>query len=150
MLKTQRLMPQVAGANSTKASRGRIIARKSTGCVLHDEEVPRYRDRKTKLVQVDERQMQPSKISRYEDGDSFGPHTDATSPPDWRGGVYSDSDVFSDLPRARLGTSFCQHPGANVVATVFVYLNDVPRGGRTRWRYTPSDPAFYDRPSCGA
>eukprot|EP01043_Picozoa_sp_COSAG02_P078299 COSAG02_NODE_17560_length_995_cov_0.897321_1_plen_83_part_10 len=31
--------------------------------------------------------------------------------------------------------------------TIFVYLNDVESGGRTRWRYTKNDPSFYDAPS---
>ena len=31
--------------------------------------------------------------------------------------------------------------------TVFVYLNDVQKCGRTRWRWTTDDPSFYDNPS---
>ena len=42
--------------------------------------------------------------------------------------------------------------------TIFVYLNNVHKGGRTRWRWTNHDAAlggehgtrFYDRPNCGS
>jgi hypothetical protein len=30
--------------------------------------------------------------------------------------------------------------------TIFVYLNDVATGGRTRWRWTEHDRTFYDAP----
>jgi hypothetical protein len=46
---------------------------------------------------------------------------------------------------------------SNRIMTIFVYLNDVRNGGRTRWRWTNHDSAiggehgtrFYDRPDCG-
>jgi hypothetical protein len=148
LFKTQHLRPQEVGAASALArGKASFTDRKSNGCVLHNEELPKFRKRIAKLGQTQESHMQCSKISRYKTGDRFTAHTDATSPPDWRGGVYSDTDVYSDLPRARIGTSFCEHPGANVTMTVFVYLNNVTSGGRTRWRYTTSDPSFYDQPS---
>ena len=48
-------------------------------------------------------------------------------------------------------------PGVNRMVTIFIYLNDVKRGGRTRWRWLQHDAGrrgsrddFYERPGPGS
>ena len=62
MLKSQRMLPQSSGMVGALARSG---SRQSQGCILHPEEVPRFRDRIQKLTRVDESQLQPLKLSRY-------------------------------------------------------------------------------------
>ena len=71
-------------------------------------------------------------------------HSDCDTP----GTMGSDkTDFFNDRLRQTEGTGTrCPYPRANRHMTVFVYLNDVAKGGRTRWRWVHEDPSFYSRP----
>ena len=105
--------------------------RKSSGMQLHNEEVPRFRARIANLTGQHMDQLQPLKISRYERGDRFGAHSDAMP----KGSVGADrTDFYGDRERKTRGVKAVPHPGGNRFMTVFVYLSDVARGGRTRWR----------------
>lgn len=90
-------------------------ARTSTGCVLHREEVAGLRRRIARLALVDETQLQPLKVSRYESGQRFAEHCDAV---DGNGAVDDENDYYADGPRAARGTRGCPHPGANRFVTV--------------------------------
>jgi hypothetical protein len=122
----------------------KIGKRKSSGAQLHPEEVPEFRARIANLTQQKLAQLQPLKISRYDPGDSFGPHSDAVP----RGGVGTDpTDFYGDKDRKALGPKAVPYPGGNRFMTVFVYLNDVEDGGRTRWRKLTYKPSFYENPT---
>jgi hypothetical protein len=138
--KAKRLTPQQSGA-----AEGRASKRRSSGCLLHTEEVPTFRERVAALTAQDTSQLQPLKISRYRAGDFFGPHTDAMSsgPGKLRENPH---DAGGDLHRAKLGVTAAPYPGGNRFMTMFVYLNDVEHGGRTRWRWVHEDSSFYDHP----
>ena len=117
--------------------------RKSSGMQLHNEEVPRFRARIANLTGQHMEQLQPLKISRYERGDRFGAHSDAMP----SGPVGADqTDYYGDRERKTRGVKAVPHPGGNRFMTVFVYLSDVARGGRTRWRNLTYKPGFYDKP----
>jgi hypothetical protein len=120
-------------------------ARTSTGCCLHRAEVPGFRSRVARLARVPESHLQPLKISRYERGQAFAEHCDAV---DGAGDVDDEHDYYADWPRVSRGTRGCPQPGANRFCTVFVYLNEVAVGGGgcTRFAWTDSCPAFYERP----
>ena len=118
--------------------------RTSTGCVLHRDESQQLRRRIAALANVGEAQLQPLKVSRYEKGQHFAEHCDAV---DGDGEVDTEVDYYADRARRTRGTRACPHPGANRFVTVFVYLNDVKEGGRTRWRWTKSVPGFYAAPA---
>ena len=84
-------------------------------------------------------------------------HTDAVRG-DLRGARADPKDWWADESRGRHGVPSAPFPGCNRIMTIFVYLNSVPRGGRTLWRWTDYDAAlggthgstFYDRPSAGS
>ena len=106
--------------------------RTSRSVVPQNAEVAGLRDRLATLVGVQLSQMQPLKITRYDAGGVFMRHTDCTealrAAADAAGDAASDAGVFP-----------------NRYCTVLLYLNDVPRGGRTCWRWRDSDPSFYAR-----
>ena len=132
-------------------------ARTSAGCTLQNGEVSRLRQRIAGLTHLSEAHMQPLKVSRYQTGQRFDIHTDA-----WRGDLRGrrppPSDFWADRARAKRGVPGAAIPGVNRIVTVFVYLNTVLRGGRTRWRWLDHDArdgggegaAFYDRPRPGS
>jgi len=131
--------------------------RSSMGCSMRNEEVPTLRARLAALANVSLTQMQPLKVSRYTAGDRFDVHTDAVRG-DLRGRPASPDDWWADRERLKHGVVGAPISGANRIATIFVFLNTVERGGRTRWRWTNHDAAlggshgtrFYERPSHGA
>ena len=131
--------------------------RTSTGCVMRNEEVPTLRERFANLVGVALSQLQPMKISRYRRGDRFDIHTDAIRG-DLRDEQPTVDDWWADRQRSVRGVVGAPFAGCNRVATLFVYLNSVSHGGRTRWRWTDHDAAvggslgatFYDTPRVGA
>ena len=141
------LLLQKAKKMTPQHSRGtgnKIGKRKSSGVQLHVEEVPEFRARIANLTGQQLEQLQSLKISRYDPGDSFGPHSDASP----HGGVGADpTDFYGDRKRKTLGQKAVPYPGGNRFMTVFVYLNDVENGGRTRWRKLTYDPSFYDDPT---
>ena len=96
--------------------------RTSRSVVPQNSEVAGLRDRLAALVGVQLSQMQPLKITRYDAGGVFMRHTDCT-----------------EALRAAAGML------PNRFCTVLLYLNDVPRGGRTCWRWRDTDPSFYAR-----
>ena len=106
--------------------------------MLRDEEVPSLRKRFAALAGVGLSQCQPLKVSRYCSGERFDCHTDAIRG-DLRGGELEADDWFADRRRARHGVPGAPFPGVNRIATIFVYLNTVARGGRTRWRWLDYD-----------
>ena len=139
--KAKNLAPQTSAQ-----AEGDKETRKSTGCVLHNEEVPRLLERMAQLVRVPQSHMQALKISRYDKGDSFGKHSDSISGGNQALGT-DPEDFWNDTKRATEGCgAFCPHANAVEFITIFVYLNDVESGGRTRWRYTKDDPSFYEAP----
>lgn len=107
--------------------------------------VPEFRARIANLTGQRLEQLQPTKLSRYDRGDSFAPHSDAVP---GGGGLGADrTDFYGDRARKDFGQKVVPYPGGNRFMTVFVYLNDVERGGRTRWRKLTYKPSFYDSPT---
>jgi len=131
--------------------------RSSHGTTVRHEEVPTLRSRLAKLAGVSLGQLQPLKVSRYRRGERFDIHTDAVRG-DLRGASASDDDWWADRARVEHGVVGAPIAGVNRIITIFVYLNTVGEGGRTRWRWTRHDDAiggdhgerFYERPSNGA
>ena len=131
--------------------------RTSSGCVMRDDEVPTIRKRFADLAGVALSQLQPLKVSRYVAGQRFDIHTDAWRG-DLRGQPAADDDYWADRQRAEHGVPGAPIRGVNRMLTIFVYLSDVTRGGRTRWRWTDHDRAlggtlggsFYDAPTPGS
>lgn len=127
-------------------------ARTSRGVVLRNEECAGLRGRFAELAGVQLSQLQPLKVSRYVRGERFDIHTDAIRG-NLRGAPPEPDDWFADRARARHGVVGAPFSGANRILTLFVYLNDVSRGGRTRWRWLDHDGsggAFYVAPGPGA
>ena len=122
--------------------------RTSTGCVLRNEEIPTLRERFASLVGVSLEQLQPLKVSRYLPGERFDVHTDAIRG-DLRDAPADADDWWADGMRASHGVPGAPVSGCNRMATIFVYLNSVARGGRTRWRWTEHDLSFYEAPRPG-
>jgi len=127
--------------------------RTSSGCVLRNEEVPTLRRRFADLTGAALSQLQPLKVSRYLEGERFDVHTDAIRG-DRREIPLDPEDWWDDSSRATHGVPGAPFSGCNRIITIFVYLNDVALGGRTRWRWTDHDAheggsvgaTFYDRP----
>lgn len=125
--------------------------RTSFGAVATNQELPSLRARMARLVQVDEDQMQPTKLSKYTAGQEFTAHVDAVH------AVYDDRcdivesddllDLYGDGNRQvhgyGAGVSF---PGMNRHVTVLIYLNDCAKGGRTRWDWTRTVPGWHAQP----
>ena len=124
-------------------------ARDSQGCVLDE---PGLQAKLAALAAVGENQLQPLKVSRYAPEQRFTIHTDA-----WRAGPAEPGDWFNDRRRQRSGVPGAPIAGVNRIVTIFVYLSDVARGGRTRFRWTRYDECeggtlgrdFYDAPAPG-
>eukprot|EP01043_Picozoa_sp_COSAG02_P029539 COSAG02_NODE_1842_length_10700_cov_148.785869_3_plen_606_part_00 len=136
------LVNEKGGARGAGNKAGQTSSRNSKGCILHNEEIPRLRERFSKLALVDTSQLQPLKVSRYDKGDQFGKHVDAITVSECQ----TDEDWFGDLGRAKSGLHECPFPGGNRFMTSFVYLNDVEHGGHTDFHWTNSMPSFYDNP----
>lgn len=102
--------------------------RTSRTVVPQHQEVAGLRGRLSALVGVSLAQMQPLKITRYDSGGLFMRHTDCTEA--LRDANGDDASVLQQPNR------FC---------TVLIYLDDVPHGGRTCWRWRDEDPLFYAR-----
>jgi len=123
--------------------------RNSTGVVCQDEEVPRFREKVMELTQQKPFQLQSLKISRYEEGQEFTLHTDAVCDP--RSMCADTSDMFGDKKQRTKGNALCP-VGHNRFMTVFVYLNDVAKGGCTAFPrigiHYGAEPGteFYDNP----
>ena len=131
--------------------------RTSCGCVVRNEEVPTLRSRFADFAGVELSQLQPLKVTRYLPGQRFDVHTDAWRG-DSRGAPTNADDYWGDRMRLKYGVVGAPISGCNRIMTIFVYLNDVARGGRTRWRWTEHDAAtggtlhrlFYDKPGPGS
>mmetsp|Transcript_40841 Transcript_40841/g.41461 ORF Transcript_40841/g.41461 Transcript_40841/m.41461 type:complete len:361 (+) Transcript_40841:50-1132(+) len=128
MTDTHLIRPQIGGG---------AVVRTSNGVVCENEEVPTIRQKMSELTQVsNERQLQPLKISRYNEGEEFSKHTDAwptEGAPVNRGWVHEE-DFFGDLKRPIQGClSSRNQPCHNNYMTCLVYLNDLPldKGGGT-------------------
>merc|ERR1711964_609059 len=87
--------------------------RTSTGCCLHNEEIPRFRDRIAQMTRTQVSQAQCTKVSRYSAGQFFVAHSDATPGLGTEFGA-SSTDYFGDLTRLRKGCEDCEYPGGNV------------------------------------
>ena len=123
--------------------------RTSHGCVIRDEEVPSLRSRFASLLGLEcSSMLQPMKVSRYRSGERFDIHTDAIRG-DLRGESPNPSDWWADKKREAHGVPGAPFSGCNRMVTIFVYLNSVNQGGRTRWRWTGHDPSFYTDPRPG-
>ena len=132
------LAEKMAAAPDARPSSEKLLQlgdRDSTSVILRNDEVPGLRHRIAKLARCQLAQMPPLKISRYEPGGVFRRHTDCT-----RSLGVGDGQKASASDAARYPNRFC---------TVLLYLNDVKRGGRTRWLWTASDPGFYRRLDAG-
>ena len=111
------------------------------------------RERLASLANVKLSQLQPLKISRYMEGQRFDHHTDAI-----RGPAPEPDDWWGDRSRAEWGIPGAPIGGVNRVVTIFVYLNTVTTGGRTRWRWINYDEPmggthgrdFYELPTPGS
>jgi hypothetical protein len=98
----------------------------SRSVVPRNDEVAGVRSRIAHLCNLDLGQLQPLKITRYEDGGTFKRHTDCTVT--LGGGLDGTHDP------ARFPNRFC---------TVLLYLSDNDSGGRTAWRWRDQEPLFY-------
>ena len=114
------------------------LQRTSSGIVLRNEEVPTLRQRFADFAGVALSQVQPLKLSRYRTGERFDMHTDAIRG-DARGAEPCPDDYWDDRKRGEYGVVGAPFSGCNRICTIFVYLNDVKSGGRTRWRWTEYD-----------
>jgi len=128
------LMAKMAAAASSQLSDGaaseRGRTRTSRSAVLRNDECAAVRARLARLAAVSTAQLQPLKVTRYAAGARFSRHTDA----------YLAERL--GVPAADVAAAPERFP--NRFVTVFVYLDDVARGGRTRWRWLREDPGFYD------
>ena len=102
--------------------------RTSSSVIPRNDEVPGIRQRIASLANVSPQQMQPLKITRYDEGGVFKKHTDCTVALD-ASGSYSPQQQPDRFPNR-----FC---------TVLIYLNNCERGGRTGFRWRGQDPTFY-------
>jgi len=124
--------------------------RTSRSVVPQNSEVAGLRDRLAALVGVQLSQMQPLKITRYDAGGVFMRHTDCTealrAAADTAAGAAADA-AAADAAAADAAAADAAAAGMlpNRFCTVLLYLNDVPRGGRTCWRWRDTDPSFYAR-----
>merc|ERR1711865_130428 len=121
--------------------------RTSSGVVCENEEVPGFHQRITELTNQKEGQLQHLKISRYEESDEFTLHTDAVVPHKEK---CNYGDMFADSLQRTEGNMHCKATH-NRFMTVFVYLNDVDRGGSTAFpqigiHYGLDKASFYDSP----
>lgn len=122
-------------------------------CVMFDEEIPTLRSRFVNLTATVHAQLQPLQVSSYEPGKEFGRHVDSH----WGVNTVMSSsdkktDFFNEAGRRIHGIRELKGvPCANRFMTVFVYLKDIKKGGRTMFRWTTEDPSFYDTPTpCNA
>jgi len=111
--------------------------RTSMSVVARNTEVAGIRRRLAGLANVDVRQLQPTKLTRYDTGQHFAEHTDATFSKknlerfrEWRDNIDA-GNVSGPRPRD------------DRFVTIFVYLNDVTEGGRTRFHSFGSSPDLY-------
>lgn len=120
---------QQASGNAQQVASG---ARTSMTAFARNDELPTLRQRLAKLANVAVEQLQPTKLTRYDKGQRFATHTDAMDPPqDW-GVAYK-----------QVWEAPARYP--NRMVTIFVYLNDCARGGRTCWRSFESPDLYSDR-----
>lgn len=108
----------------------RLGERTSVSVLAQDEEVAQLRGRIARLAQVKLSQMQPLKLTRYDEGGQFLQHTDCSV---WLNGT---SPVERRTHPEKFPDRFC---------TVLIYLNDCPEGGCTCWRWLDSCPDFYEQ-----
>ena len=95
--------------------------RTSTTVIPSEDHVRPLRERMAMLTRCGTNQMEVTKLTRYGKGQFFRSH----------------SDVKADLSRHNLNQLLGEGEPRfvpDVFCTVFVYLNDVPEGGCTRWR----------------
>lgn len=157
-LECERLRSKAAGAMAPQSFDDAVPReRSSEGATLRNEEVPTLRARLASLARVSLSQLQPLKVSRYRCGERFEIHTDNIRG-DLRGQPVEEDDWWADRARIAHGVVGAPISGVSRIVTIFVYLNDVRSGGRTRWRWTDYDAAlggvhgrhFYDSPSPGS
>jgi len=117
--------------------------RTSTTVILNgdaEKEVAWLREKVAALVSVDTDQLQVTKTTRYEQGEFFRRHGD---------GVFgSEKKDWADRLLAGETAEQLSGPGEaaflpNRFITVFLYLNDVVKGGRTTWKHNKND--LYDK-----
>ena len=118
-----------ASSSSDGAASERGRTRTSCSSIMQNNECAGLRAKLARLANVSVEQLQPSKLTRYDRGALFSKHTDAYLPN--RLGVAVASVAAEP---ARFPNRFC---------TVFIYLNDVARGGCTRWGWLDENPCFY-------
>lgn len=146
------LRPQVGGGPVERTSRGVV-------CV--NEEVPMIRSKFLQLLTTcvtSPDQLQPLKVSRYQEGQTFSKHTDAwptEGAPVSRGWVH-ERDFFGDHQRPTVGCHPAKNqPNQNTLLTTFCYLNTIHGSGYTTFpniglhKSQDSDGnmcSFYDHP----
>jgi len=120
------LRPQVGGG---------MVERTSTGVVCTKDEVPTIQQKMMDLIHIhDLRKLQYLKVSKYQQGQTFSKHTDAwpTEGAPISKGWVNAQDFFGDEIRKTVGClPALVQPNHNTLLTVFVYLNDVTKGGCT-------------------
>ena len=115
------------------------IVRTSTTAIADNSELPAFRDRVGQLTNQRQDQLQYTKITRYEKGQMFGEHLDASA--------HNDSDVFNNrgkpsqdyygdriIAEKGMWTTY-NKPCVNRFCTLFVYLNTCERGGATSFTW---------------
>jgi len=109
--------------------------RTSTTLVAQNSEVAWLRERVAKLVNVDESQLHATKLTRYNKGEFFKPHSDAFGVLPEKGRWVERMQSGEENKEQLTGTSEpCFWPDR--FCTVFIYLNTVSEegGGRTIWK----------------
>jgi len=117
--------------------------RTSTSIIYNIESGPTFitslRERIAMLARVGTNQLQATKVSCYEKGQFFRPHTDANYLPEkenWLKQMMEGkaTDIQTPEVQAFVPDRFC---------TIWIYLNDVPRGGHSRFKSSP-DQSLYE------
>ena len=120
--------------------------RTSRSVVPQNAEVAGLRSRLAALVNVQLTQMQPLKITRYDAGGVFMRHTDCTEALREAGGAGGAAAGCAAAGGTAAGGAAADADTLpNRMCTVLIYLNDVPSGGHTCWRWRDADPGFYVR-----
>ena len=141
-----------ADRSASASFKGQEERRTSTQVVMKGREFPWLQQRIAKLCNVSPGHMEPAKLTRYEKGEFFRTHSDAEKNGHdeklaWLASLSSSvgSDGgFKENSRAALLNKPEQCKLSNRFVTAFLYLNDVPKGGRTTFNALTKGPSFYD------
>jgi len=147
----EKLMLKIV-TNVQKPSSPNDAGRTSSSVIARNDELRGVREKIGRLTDVAQEQLQPTKMTHYLPGQRFERHTDST--------YFNKRLIVNHLLKEQHGGEpfdsarhhhlFLGLPDRFV--TVFVYLNSIQQGGRTRWTNLKEDPQLYSEtlPAIGA